>query len=188
MLITVYLEKIPNFKPEKQHEAVWKSMEFQKYISKEEARQKLKHYCGYQERCHADVKEKLYDLKVNAAFHGELISSLIEEDFLNEERFAKMYAGGKFRINKWGKVKIQQQLKQKQISDYCIKKALAEIDEEEYGKIFNKHAVKKLESLKAGNQFEKASKVSSFLYQKGFEGYLIQGFIQEKLKGNSLKK
>lgn len=163
-------------------------MEFKKYTGKEEGLQKLKHYCGYQERCHADVKEKLYDLNVNKEYHDELISSLIEEDFLNEERFAKMFVSGKFRIKEWGKVKIQQHLKQKQISDYCIKKAITEIDEEEYEKVFYKHADKKLESLKGGNQYERASKISSFLYQKGFESSMIQDFIKEKLKASSAKK
>ncbi len=162
--------------------------EFKKYTSKEEALQKLKHFCSYQERCHADVREKLYNLNVNKEFHDELVSALILENYLNEERFAKMYASGKFRINEWGKRKIQQQLNQKQISEYCIKKALADIDESEYLDTFQKHARKKLESLKSGNQFERASKVNNFLFQKGFESFLIQQFIKENLTEKIAKK
>ncbi len=163
-------------------------MEFKKYTTKEEALQKLKHFCGYQERCHADVREKLFELNVYKEFHDELVSTLIQENYLNEERFAKMYAGGKFRINEWGKVKIEQQMKQKQISAYCIKKALAEIDESDYIKTFQKHAGKKMDSLKGGNQYERASKISSYLLQKGFEYFLIQQFIKENIIGKKAKE
>ena len=96
---------------------------YKKYLTKEQALQKLKHYCAYQERCHNDVKEKLYKLGVWKKEHDEIIAALIEENYLNEERFAIAYAGGKFRINSWGRVKIKYALKQKQVSEYCIKKA-----------------------------------------------------------------
>ena len=160
-------------------------MTFKKSHTKEEALQKLKYFCSYQERCHADVREKLYDLNVGKLYHDELISALIQDDYLNEERFAKMYAGGKFRINHWGKVKIKLQLKQKQVSDYCIKKALADIDESDYLETFEKHARKKLESLKGGNQYERASKISSYMLQKGFESQMIQEFVKENLNKKS---
>ena len=94
------------------------------YLTKEQALQKLKHYCGYQERCHSEVISKLYDLGVYKNEHDEILSTLIQENYLNEERFAIQFVGGKFRLKHWGKIKIKYELKSKQISEYCIKKAL----------------------------------------------------------------
>ena len=99
-------------------------MLYKKYLTKEQALQKIKHYCAYQERCHNEVKEKLYNLGVWKKEHDEIIATLIEENYLNEERFAIAFAGGRFRIKKWGRVKIKYELKQKQVSDYCIKKSI----------------------------------------------------------------
>jgi regulatory protein len=107
-------------------------MVFKKQLTKEQALQKLKHYCAYQERCHSEVKEKLYSLGVWKKDHDEIIASLIEENYLNEVRFAIAYAGGKLRVKQWGRVKIRYELKQKQVSDYCINKALKQIHEEAY--------------------------------------------------------
>ena len=105
---------------------------YKKHLTKEQALQKLKHYCAYQERCHSEVKEKLFNLGVWKKEHDEIISTLIEENYLNEERFAIAYAGGKWRVKHWGRVKIKYELKQKQVSEYCIKKALMAIDNDEY--------------------------------------------------------
>ena len=99
-----------------------------KYLTKEQALQKLKHYCTYQERSHYEVKQKLYELGVRTNDHDEIIASLIDEDYLNEERFAIQFAGGKFRMKQWGKKKILYALREKKVSDYSIKKALAEIN------------------------------------------------------------
>jgi len=99
-----------------------------KSLTKEQAYQKLRHYCAYQDRCHSEVKTKAYSLGMRKADTEELTSRLIEEGCLNEERFAKAFAGGKFRVKQWGKIKIKAELKQKQVSDYCISAALAEID------------------------------------------------------------
>jgi regulatory protein len=106
-------------------------MMFRQQLTKEQALQKLKHYCAYQERCHSEVRDKLFSLGVYKKHHDDLIAALIAENYLNEERFAVAYAGGKWRIQHWGRVKIKYELKQKQISDYCIKKALKQIDEED---------------------------------------------------------
>src|ERR1700733_13167131 len=97
--------------------------------SPEKALQKLKHYCGYQERSHAEVKQKLYSLGLSGKEVEELISRLIEENYLNEERFATSYASGKSRSNGWGRIKIKHALEQKGISKYCIQKALGSLDE-----------------------------------------------------------
>lgn len=150
------------------------------YFSKEEALQKAKQYCAYQERCHSEVREKLYSFGMNKKEVDELLSELISDNYLNEERFAILYAGGKFRIKHWGKVKIKYSLKQKQISEYCIKKALAAIDERDYTKTLEKLFEQKLKTLKAEkNIFTKKRKLQDHLMQKGFETGLISKLISK---------
>src|SRR5215212_4719584 len=114
-----------------------------KHLTKEQALQKLRQYCGYQERSHAEAVQKLWDLGVRRADHDEIISILIEEDYINEERFAKAFAGGKFRMKDWGRKKIYHALKEKRVSEYCIKAAMKEIDEDEYLKNLHDLAEKK---------------------------------------------
>lgn len=148
---------------------------FKQTPTKEQALQKIKHYCAYQERCHQEVKEKLYSLGMHRKDVDELISQLIEENYLNEERFAIQYAGGKFRMNHWGKIKIKYALKQKQVSEYCIKKALLQIDNDAYMKTIEKLAAEKQNTLKGEkNNFVKLRKVQDYLLQKGFESDLIK--------------
>lgn len=149
-----------------------------KYFSKEEAFQKAKHYCAYQERCHSEVKEKLYSFGLYKKEVEELLSELINENYLNEERFALMYVGGKFRIKQWGKVKIKYSLKQKQISEYCINKALASIGDTEYKKTLQKLFDANLKTLKSEkNSFFKKRKLQDHLMQKGFESALIREML-----------
>ena len=150
-----------------------------KYLTKEEALQKLKHYCAYQERCHSEVKEKLYSLSVWKKDHDEIIAKLIEENYLNEERFAIAFAGGKFRVKQWGRVKIKYELKQKQVSDYSIKKALKQIDEEDYLKVLDKLAKEKYTSLKSEQYLIRKKKTMDYLLQKGFELELIKGAVED---------
>ena len=148
---------------------------YKKYLTKEQALQKLKHFCGYQERCHLEVREKLYDLGVSNSLHDEIVSTLIEENYLNEERFAIAFVGGKFRVKQWGRVKIKHELKQKQVSDYNIRKALKEIDEEDYYNTLRKLYDDKWKSLKGEkNRFIKLSKTRNYLLQKGFESEAVQ--------------
>ena len=145
-----------------------------KYISKEDAKQKAKQYCAYQERCHIEVKEKLYSFGLHKNEVDELLSGLISDNYLNEERFALQFAGGKFRINKWGRIKIKYALKQKQVSEYSIKKALAAINESDYKRTLQKLFELKLKTLKAEkNIFIKKRKLMDHLMQKGFEPGLI---------------
>jgi regulatory protein len=152
----------------------------QKNIGVEKALQKIKHFCSYQERSHQEVKEKLYNLGLYKNEVESLLSQMIEENYLNEERFAIAFAGGKFRIKNWGRVKIKYELKQKRISDYCIKKALGSIDESAYGKTLQKLAGAKLKTLKSEkNVFVKKQKLQSFLMQKGYESKLISDFIHK---------
>ena len=119
-----------------------------KFLTKEQALQKLRQYCAYQERSHYEVIQKLWELGIRKAEHDEIVSSLIEDNYLNEERFAIQYAGGKFRMKEWGKKKIYYGLKEKQVSDYCINKALKAISQDDYLKTLYNLAEKKYDSLK----------------------------------------
>ena len=148
-------------------------------MTKEQALQKLKHYCGYQDRCHAEVRSKLYELGVRKAEHDEIIATLIEEDYLNEERFAIAFAGGKFRMKQWGRVKIKYELKQKQVSEYNIKNALKQIIEEQYRKTLLELAEEKYEDLKGEQWMLRKKKTMDYLLQKGYESELITQIIQQ---------
>ena len=153
--------------------------------SPEKALQKLKHYCGYQERSHAEVKYKLYSLGLHEKEVEQLISRLIEEEYLNEERFAVAYASGKSRNNGWGRIKIRHGLEQKGISKYCILKALRSLNESEYITGFQRIADKKWHSLQSEkNIFVKKSKLQNFLLQKGYEMDLIGKEVKEITKKN----
>ena len=150
-----------------------------KNIGTEKALQKAKYYCAYQERSHAEVKKKLYGFGLYKIEVELLMSQLIEEDYLNEERFAMAFAGGKFRIKHWGKTRIKYELKQRQVSHYCIKKALAAIPDEDYEKGLNKLAEEKLSSLKnEQNVFIKKSKLQNYLVGKGYEYNIISEILK----------
>jgi regulatory protein len=139
---------------------------------------KIKQYCAYQERCHAEVRDKLYSFGLHRKEVEEIISNLIQENYLNEERFAIQYAGGKFRIKNWGKNKIRQALKQKQVSDYCIKKALKEIDDTDYINAFEKLVEQKMKTFKSEkNIFIKKRKLQDFLLMKGYESDLVREVV-----------
>ena len=141
---------------------------------------KIKQYCAYKERCHAEVRDKLYSFGLNKIEVEEIISELITENYLNEERFAIHYAGGKFRMKQWGKNKIKQSLKFKQVSDYCIEKALKEIDNKEYEKTFLKLTELKLKALKSEkNIFIKKRKLQDFLLMKGYESEMIREVVNK---------
>lgn len=152
----------------------------------EQAFMKLKHYCGYQERCHAEVKEKAYNLGLRKAVVEQLISQLIEENYLNEERYAKLFVGGYFRQKKWGINKIIYALRQKKLSEYTIKKGLKEIDQEEYQKTATKLVKTKWALLKHEQYINRESKTISYMMQKGYEPALIQGIIKN-LRAESAK-
>ena len=153
-------------------------MLYKKFLTKEQALQKLKHYCAYQERCHSEVRDKLYRLGVWKKDHDEIIAALIEENYLDEERFAMAFAGGKFRMNQWGRIKIKQALKQKQVSSYSIKKALEGIDMKDYRKAAVKLAAKKYASLKNENDFMRKRKTMDYLLARGYEAELVRDVIE----------
>lgn len=141
---------------------------------------RAKLYCAYQERSHVETKEKLYTFGLTREEVEQIIARLIDEDYLNEERFAAAFARGKFRIKHWGRVKIRYELKQKYISELCIKKAMKEIDEDEYLKTLVKLTEEKLEEL--GQEKDiliRKKKVLSYLMQKGYERDIIFSFLKE---------
>lgn len=150
------------------------------YIGEEKALQKIRHFCAYQERCHREVKDKLFEFGMKSDQADAMISKLIEEKYLDEERYAVAYAGGKFRMKQWGKVKIRYELKNNQVSEYCIKKALATIDEEEYYQTLKKLFNSKLKSLSSEKSIlGKKRKIQAYLLQKGFESSLIGDLLRE---------
>ncbi len=150
-----------------------------KNIGTEKAFGKIKHYCAYQERSHAEVKKKLYGYGLYKNEVELLMSQLIEENYLNEERFADAFAGGKFRIKQWGKTKIKYELKLRQVSDYSIKKALAQINEDDYLQTLHKIAAEKLATLKSEkNIFTKKSKLQNYLVGKGFEFNVVADVLK----------
>ena len=149
----------------------------------QQALPKIKHFCAYQERCHSEIKEKLYEFGLSSYDAEEIISKLIEENFLNEERFAIHFAGGKFRIKQWGRIKIKYELKKKNVSDYCIKKALSAINNSDYFTVLSKLADLKLKSLNSEkNIFIKKKKLHSHLMLKGYETSLIQEVVNDIIK------
>jgi regulatory protein len=159
-----------------------------KTLTKEQVYQKLKHYCAYQDRSHGEVKIRAYLLGMKKPVVEELTARLIEEGCLNEERFAKAFAGGKFRMKQWGKLKIRAELKQRQVSEYCIAAALNEIDSSSYKKTLQKLAVKRWNSIKGAgtNRFVKMTKTRDYLLLKGYEPGLIADEVRtlsEKQKG-----
>jgi regulatory protein len=148
-----------------------------------EAKAAIIHYCKYQERCHAEVRNKLYELGFTTPEVEQQISQLIETGLINEERFARAFAGGKFRMKQWGKEKIRQELKLRKISEYCIRKGLLEIEEADYDKTLQRLAERKLAEIKSDRSpLSRKSKLYRYLVQKGYERDLVMGVVKEHIK------
>lgn len=139
-------------------------------------------FCAYQERSHMEVRSKLYSFGLYKNEVEEIIAELIQENFLNEERFARSFSRGKFNLKNWGRIKIKYELKQRGVSNGNILAGLDEINELEYEKRLVKLLHKKFNSLKQGRLFEKKFKTKKYLIQKGFEPSLIQRIMEEKLQ------
>ncbi len=136
-------------------------------------------YCAYQDRCHKEVKDKLIEIEVYGDDIDELMIILVAENFLDEERFARSFARGKFRIKKWGRWKIKQELKKKRISEYCIKKAMEELDEYDYEGQLRALLIKKAAVLRETDQFKRKGKLAKFAQSKGFESGLIWTILKD---------
>lgn len=142
-------------------------------FSVQEALKKIEHYCAYQERCHDEVVQKLRTMKMDADEIDTIIVKLIQDNFLNESRFACSFARGKHRIKFWGKNRIVNELKFRNIGQYNINLALKEISNEEYLDTFEKIATRNWESIKETNLQKKRKKFCDYLLRKGFESNLI---------------
>ena len=142
-------------------------------MTKTEALEKMAKYCAYQERCQSDVRLKLLNSGLDRDEIEDVICQLIEQDFVNEERFAKAFTRGKFRHKGWGKIKIKQYLIQKGISDYCLKKGFEEINESEYLIKLKEILYKKINSLSETNKFISNQKAAKYAISKGYESSLV---------------
>jgi len=143
----------------------------------EEATRLLESYCIYQDRCHAEVAQKLKSIHMIPAAIQKITLHLLENNFLNEERYAKSFTRGKHKINKWGRRKIENELIGKDISLFNIKTGLQEISEEEYQENLTKLAEKKLNELGGRVSSENMKKLFTYLFQKGYETDLVYGVI-----------
>ena len=150
-----------------------------KAYSLQEATRKLEAYCAYQERCHKEVVNKLRDMRMIPEIIDQIVVHLINENYLNEERFAQSFARGKFSIKKWGKNRIINELKQRNISKYNINTALKEIDAETYSTTFDLLAKKRLEQLTEKNFLKKRKKLANYLLYRGWESHLVYDKINE---------
>ncbi|WP_299337689.1 regulatory protein RecX [uncultured Psychroserpens sp.] len=145
----------------------------------DEAQKRLERYCAYQERCHKDVIQKLYEMRMIPEARDQIIVHLLKHDFLNEERFAKAFVRGKFRIKKWGKQRLKLELKRKDINRTLIDIALKEITDEEYFNTFQELAAKKLDSIRETNLQKKRKKLADYLLYRGWESHLVYDKIRE---------
>jgi regulatory protein len=147
-------------------------------VTLSEAIQKIEKYCAYQDRCHQEVRSKLLSMGIYGDDLEGVIAELIGNNFLNESRFARSFVRGKFRIKKWGRVRIQLELKKRQVSSYCIREGLREIEEGEYHTVLCDLIHQKAAILSEEDMFKKRQKVARFLIGKGYESNLVWNNIE----------
>lgn len=146
---------------------------FTKGLTEPEIRKKIMRWCDAQERSQQEVRDKLYSLGLHSQQVEPLIAHLIAEGFLNEERFALAFARGKFRMLQWGRIKIRMALKQKKVTDYCIRKALASIPEEDYRDTIRRLAEKRLKLAKGDTPYKRQYSAAQYVISRGFEPELV---------------
>ena len=144
-------------------------------------KRKIENYCAYQERCHFEVKRKLNNLGVFGQEVDEYICYLIDENFLSETRFSEAYVRGKFNNSNWGKIKIIQELKSRNISDWNINKALGQISEKEYNDKLKKLCEKRIDSSDNSSPHIKDKIIRSLTY-KGWEIDKIVSLVNQLIK------
>ncbi|MBT8190727.1 MAG: RecX family transcriptional regulator [Saprospiraceae bacterium] len=148
-------------------------MEFEKALDR------MKRYCAYQDRCHLEVSRKLYDIGIYGDDKDQVMAELIEQNFLNEERFAKSFARGKFRMKKWGRNKILNGLQERQISDYCIRKGLKEIEEDEYIRVLKEILISQIRKYNGENALIAKDKAIKYASKRGYEAPIIFAIVKE---------
>ena len=154
-------------------------MQNNKVYTIKETTEKIQSYCAIQDRCQWEVEKKMKEWGVSEIIIENILTDLILEKFVDEQRFSESFCRGKFRIKKWGKVKIKNELKIRKISKNCIDKGLLQIDNKEYMEVLKDLYIKKRDSLKDTNQFIRKWKIAKHLKQKGFESNLIWGLINK---------
>tara|TARA_B100000475_G_scaffold92462_1_gene66942 strand:+ start:60 stop:524 length:465 start_codon:yes stop_codon:yes gene_type:complete len=142
---------------------------------------KLEKYCSFSERCKSDIIKKLYDWKVNN-HQKEIINHLIENNYINEKRYALLYSMGKFNSRKWGKIKISNHLKKKGIKEKDINESINEIPETKYLDALSNLIIKKSQEIKDSDIYNKKSKIARYLFQKGYESNLVWNQIETIIK------
>jgi len=157
-------------------------MTVKKYFSIEEIKRKLERYCVYQDRCHKDIETKFKEFILIEEAKNQILLHLMEHDFLNEERFSKSFVRGKFRIKNWGKLRIIRELKFRDISEYNIKSALKEIDEDDYLSTIEMIAVKRNSHINETDFYKRKKKLTDFLIRKGYEFDLIFSTVKNVLE------
>ena len=144
-----------------------------KTLTPEQAREKIRRYCAFQERSHQEVRNKLYEYGVYRSDIDEMLTDLITEGYLNEERFSKAFAGGKFRMKKWGRIKISHALESKGISPNCIRIGLKEIDETSYVNTLRELLEEKSRQIDKESIFVLRDRISKYAIQKGYEPEIV---------------
>lgn len=141
----------------------------------QEIKQKMVNYCVYQDRCHYEVEQKMRDFTLIQEAKDEIMLYLMQENYLNEERYVRSYIRGKFYMKSWGRTKIKIHLKQKGISEKLISNCWNEIDEDDYKETIIKIYKDYFSKLSGLKEFQRKSKSIKYLLSKGFEyDYLIK--------------
>lgn len=149
------------------------------YWNADEALSRIKKYCAFQERCHSEVRYKLIEHGIYGDLLEDIVVTLITEGFLDEERYARSYARGKFRMNEWGKTRIKQELKARQVTDYCIRAGLTEIGDAEYLETLKKLLTSKSGTIKDKDVYAKKRKLTAYAQTRGFEYAVIASALEE---------
>jgi regulatory protein len=152
-----------------------------KRYSYQEALSKIQRYCAYQERAHSEVREKLFEYGIYEREVDEILAELITSGFLNEERFAKAFAGGKFRMKKWGRIKIIHALEAKGVSPNCIRSGLKELDDAAYAETLHEILTKKNQELAEDNIYSHRDRLAKYAIQKGYEPELTWAVVKTLL-------
>ncbi|MFT7121524.1 MAG: regulatory protein [Neolewinella sp.] len=151
----------------------WAKKEKKVVYTYEDALAALQHFCAYQDRCHKEVRQKLKDLQYYGDLAEEVICALIQENFLDEERFARSFARGKFNMKRWGRMKITRELRMKEVSAYCIKKGLSEIEEDDYQQTIDDELLRRDRLERKGlHPFLRRKKLADYMFQRGYESHM----------------
>jgi len=155
-----------------------------KELSKEKGLAKAQAICAKSEKCKADIRQKLYDWKVNPMYHEAILESLVSDKFIDEERYVGFFVRDKFKLNKWGKVKIEFALRNKQISPELIKSNFEKIEAKDYSNTCKELIIKKMKSMKEEDDRKLKEKLLRFAHSRGFESSLVFSIVEKLIADN----